>query len=58
MNISDIIEAVKAVKKFAQVITENEDVTKADMESLATLSPSIKDNLANISKWIGGEETC
>lgn len=58
MNISDIIEAVKAVREFAKTISENEGVTKVDMESLSTLSPSIKESIDNIAKWIGGEEVC
>lgn len=57
MNISDVVEAVKAVRKFAKVITENEGVTKADMEVLAKVSPSIKDGYDNMAKWIeGGNE--
>ena len=52
-NISDVINAVKAVRTFAQVISENE-VTKEDMESLATLSPTLKEGLDNMNEWMNG----
>ena len=52
-NITDVIEAVKAVRTFAQTISENE-VTKEDMESLATLSPTLKEGIDNMNEWMGG----
>ena len=54
-NITDIIEAVKAVRTFAEVINASE-VSKEDMESLATLSPTLKEGLDSMNKWIGGNE--
>lgn len=56
MNISDVVEAVKAVRNFAKVITENEGITKADMEVLSKISPSIKEGYDNMAKWIEGGE--
>lgn len=52
-NITDVIEAVKAVRSFAKTISESE-VTKEDMESLATLSPTLKEGLDNMNEWMNG----
>ena len=53
MNISDVIDAVKAVRKFAQEI-EKTEVTKEDMESLATLS--LHQSKKVLILWADGSE--
>jgi hypothetical protein len=52
-DITNIVEAVKAIRSFAKTISES-DVTKEDMESLATLSPTLKEGLDNMNEWMNG----
>lgn len=49
--VENIINSVKVVREFATLLRETE-VTKSDIEALATISPSLNSYLLRFEKWI------
>lgn len=52
--VENIINSVKVVREFAALLRETE-VTKSDIEALATISPSLNSYLLRFEKWINDE---
>lgn len=52
--VENIINSVKVVREFAALLRETE-VTKSDIEALASISPSLNSYLLRFEKWINDE---
>lgn len=52
--VENIINSVKVVREFASLLRETE-VTKSDIEALASISPSLNSYLLRFEKWVNGE---